>query len=321
MSTLPTFTEAINDAFVETWYEIRPTAIDNILDATPVWAALKMKGAFDTQTGGELITRTIKYGNVDSEAVERGDVSATGDPELETMARWTFRYISTHVQRNIFSDRENSGKFKIKDYVQKRIMDARDSQAQKFETRLMATEVTAEGGKEIQGLNDLVPTYANRATGTYGLISRSNSWWQPNYKALSDPIEVNLVSDMRNLFNTCQANMDAPDLIVSDQDLFEMYEDFGLDATQVAASATLIDLGFQALKFKGADMVWTPNQTSNNMQFLNTKFIEVIYDPGMWFDFTGFKATAREFELLGQMISALNVISTQLRRHGRLYES
>ncbi|KKL11579.1 hypothetical protein LCGC14_2544440, partial [marine sediment metagenome] len=37
-TTLPELTETIDNAFLHTWYEIRKEAIDNIIDATPVWA-------------------------------------------------------------------------------------------------------------------------------------------------------------------------------------------------------------------------------------------------------------------------------------------
>ena len=62
MTTLPTYTRTLDDAFVTTWYEIREEAIDNILDATIVWNILMGSGSFTEQTGGEIITRTIPPG-------------------------------------------------------------------------------------------------------------------------------------------------------------------------------------------------------------------------------------------------------------------
>ena len=43
-TTLPTLTETFDNAFTHTWYEIRPEAIDNILEATVFTMALKEYG-------------------------------------------------------------------------------------------------------------------------------------------------------------------------------------------------------------------------------------------------------------------------------------
>ena len=60
MAGVSTLSEVLNTQFTETWYEIQAEAIDNILDATPITALLRMKGAFKTQRGSDTITRTIR---------------------------------------------------------------------------------------------------------------------------------------------------------------------------------------------------------------------------------------------------------------------
>jgi hypothetical protein len=323
-TTLPTLTRILDDQFTHTWNEIRPEAIDNILDATPVWAALKAAGCFKVQIGGDYISRTLKYGEIDAVAVQKGDTLPMGEPALETMAMWTWRYLATHVQRaqiGANSDQSNAGPSKIKDYVQTKLMAAREGMVQKFETRLLAPEVTAETGKEIQGLNDLVPEYANRATGTYGRVARSNDWWVPKYKAVTVPSEVHLLADMRNLYNTIGDNMEMPNFLLTTQDMFELYEEFAEDKTQVVkdVAGRLVDLGFEVLRYKGKPLVWSPNMTAGSMLMLNTNYIEVIYDPNLWFEMSDWKPVAMQSERITHILCAINVISTQLRRHGRLY--
>jgi hypothetical protein len=51
----------------------------------------------------------------------------------------------------------------------------------------------------------------------------------------------------------------------------------------------LADAGFQNQTFKGIPMVWTPTMTQR-MYFLNTRFIEFIYDPMYFFDMTEWKS-------------------------------
>jgi hypothetical protein len=326
-TTLPSLTETIDNAFLHTWYEIRPEAIDNILDATVVSAALREKGCFKTQSGGRYIERTIKYGKEAAASVVKGDIFPQGETELETAAMWKWKYIISHVQRSIFDDQINNGPSKIKDLVNTRITAARDALTEKLETDLLGTySATAETtDKTVQGLNELIPPYASRAAATYGLIARSNSWWVPNYKALTANPEVNLLSDMKNLYNTCTKGIAAPNLIITDQTLFELYEDFALDISQIVKDENthLADLGFDVLRFKGKPLVWTDSVkiTYSMMLFLNTDFIEVVYDPRMWFAMGSWKDIPLQGERIAHILSAMNVIGTQPRRHGRLYAS
>lgn len=322
MTTLPTLTRTIDDAFVSTWYEIRSEAIDNILDANPVSAALRAMGSFVTQVGGEYITRTLRYGKKTAQSVTKSGTLPQGEAELKTMARWTWRYFGSHAQRNAFDDQKNSGEFRIASLVQAELDSAREAMEEKLEDDLLGSETTDESGNDIQGLNDIVPAYANRATGTYGAVSRSNSWWQPKYKQITGPVEVTLVSDMTNLYNTITAHQQSPNLLIADQTLFELYEAFAMDKTQIvkdAAGSKLVDLGFEVLRFKGKMMIWSSNMTANNMLFLNTNYVEVVYDPQMWFDMTEWKPDLQTTMRLAHILSAMNTVSGQLRRHGRLY--
>jgi hypothetical protein len=350
-TTLPTLTKRMDDAFTETWVKTQSEATDNILDATPIMAALKAKGCLVPQAGGDVITRTIKYGKAATPvAIAKGDTLSQGEPELETVARWTFRYLSTHVQRDSITDNENRGAAKIKDYVTKRLTAARDALAEANEDALIAAySATAETtDKVVQGLNEMVPihTEACFTTGTektYGGVNRGttittitgtgvegatvgNTWWSPRYKALNLPIEVNLVSDMKDAYNGLSNNREPPNLIISDLSMFSLYEDFALDASQIvkgAAGNQLVDLGFGVLKFKGVDWTWSPDfQIASKMQMLmlNTKFIELVYDPGLWGEMTEWKPIPLQLTRIAHIIQKCNLITTQPRRHLRLYE-
>ena len=320
-TTLPTLTRTIDQIFTSSWYEIRAEVIDNILDATPVTAALRGAGCFKPQKGGLFITRTVRYGTETSTAVSKGDTLSQGEPELDTMGRWTWRNLAVHVQRSLFDDQQNSGPSMIKSLVSARLEAAKDSLSQKIESQLLGTAVTGETGKEFQGLNDLVIAYASRATGTYGKIARTNTWWRPQYKDCTDPYSVTLLSDMKNLYNTVGANMELPNLLLTTQTLFEAYEDYALDQSQIIkdAGTRMADLGFDVLRFKGKPLIWSANVTAGDMMMLNTKYIDVVYDPNLWFDATGWKPIPLQTERIMHIICTLNVVSSQLRRQGLLY--
>ena len=322
MATLPVYTQTIDDAFVETWYEIRPDAVDNILDALVIWVALRDRGVMESQVGGTFISRDIKYGNQGATNVEKGDTLPSGEPELETQALWKWKYCASHVQRSTIDDQQNAGPEKRKGYVAKRLKDARDGIEQKYESSLWNAFDSAETAKTQQGLLDLIPTNANKATGTWGGIARSNTWWQPKYLQTTSPEAVNLVSDMKSMFNTIFNNQIAPDLIITTQDWFEIYEEFGLDASQIIKNpeTRVMDLGFQSLFFKGAELIWSANTPATTMRFLTTQFMEIVWDPNLWFDMTEFKPIPLQMERIAHIMSAYNMIGTQPRRFGLLYQ-
>ncbi len=80
----------------------------------------------------------------------------------------------------------------------------------------------------------------------------------------------------------------------------------------------MADLGFEVLRFNGKPMIWTPSMTANHMLMLTTDFMEFVYDPNMWFSMTEWKPIPLQTTRIAHILSAGNLISDQLRRHGRL---
>ena len=343
-NSLPAWTRNLDNAFLDTWVDIQADAADNILLATPITALLKEKGCFKSQEGSEYITRTIRYGvGVTTANVSKGDTLPLGVVETETMARWTFRNKVSNVQRDTITDAENAGANKIQDYVKRRLGEARDSIAQNMETAFLNATTILEDGKDWQGLNDVVPLYADSynatlGANTYGGINRpltyaqiaatngvykpatGNTWWGPAYKQLTAPYEQNLVSDMKVLYNSIFNNQEAPNYLVSSQDLFELYEEFALDKSQLVKddAGMLVDLGFETLRFKGKPWSWTPNIAASNILFLNFNYVEVVYRSNLWFEMTEWKQIPNQMERVAHIICAANIITRQPRRHGRL---
>jgi hypothetical protein len=338
MPTLPTFSKTMDNKFMQTWYEIQAQVVDNVLLGTPVWAVLKLQGCFDTQTGGTNIERSVRYAvGPTASAVAKGSTLPSGEVETRTAAFWTFRNIAAHAQRTIFEDDENQGKFRIVSYVSQRLEEARDALKQKFETDLWRAHVTDESGLEIQGLNDMVPPSATRTTGTYGGITRpttfaadsfgvsrasvGNTFWGACYKGLTAPAEANLVTDMNTLYNGITSNYESPNLVISDQGFFEIYQNQALNMAQIVkeSNGPMADLGFDVIKFQGKRWVWTPNITASNMLMINTNWVEVIYSPTMWFEPTDWKWAAADSDTrLMHILCRFNIFTRQPRRQGRL---
>jgi hypothetical protein len=247
------------------------------------------------------------------------------------MARWDWKATSAHVQRSLFDDVKNTGKFQIKRLVDTKIQAARDTLDADIEDAFLAAVDTGGGTDLRDDLNpdnivNMLPggSYYNQAPGTYiyGNVDTGtgNPWWQGKYKTANDPATIHLLDDMRNLYNTIGANKEYPNLILCEQLLFEIYEGFALDVTQIVKqeSGGLADLGYEVLKFKGKDMVWTSDVTDYTMFMLNTDYIDVVYNPALWFDMTEWKVIPFQTERIAHIIASYNIVSDQLRRHGWL---
>lgn len=331
-TTLPTFSQLIDDEFTHTWYKVAPRIQDNIIDAVPVWAALKAAGCMQTQVGGKIIARDVRYGRATKTNIGKTDLLPAGKVELTTEARWPIRYISVPIMRNMLEDRENQGEAMRHKLVETRLAAARDALLEGFETDLFtlpsATAETTDKG--IQSLNEMVPPYYhyNAESNTYGLLARSNPWWKSKYQAAGANPETSLVDDMQALYMSCTKNLESPKLIITSEEWFRIYLSFGLDVTQVIKDegSRLVDLGYEVARFNGKPMIYQDNVRLyysatyyNEMLMLNTDYIEVVYDPTMWFYMTEFKREPLSLDAVAHILCAMNIITNQPRRHGRLY--
>ena len=345
-TTLPTQTRTINQAFTDTWQKIQAEVTDNVLTSTPLTAALQARGIFQTQAGGDQYTETVGYGTLDSEVkyIGKGSKLVAADSELDTTARWTPRNLAIPSRRTPQDDVVNRGEYQIKSYIERRLQATRDALSKELETALIRAS-GAETRSEFQSIQDAVPNAANRATGTYGLITRCsaysddsadaqdevpnsasstvNPWWAPRYRKFTEPVAVNLETDMRAIYNKVADNFDPPDLIVTTQQIMQQYEETVGDKAQitVGVDTSVAKLGFQEFYYKQASMVYSTNCPTSTMFFLTTPFWKFIYDPMLWFTMTDWVEVAGEHAFQASIIVRGNLICNHLRRQGRLYRA
>jgi len=355
MATLPQWTKYLDDAFVNTWYEIQADGIDNILEANIFTAALKDAGCFKTQVGSNIVTRKVEYGVKTTQRFSKGTTLTQSTPALDTLAEWDWRYFTCDVNRSLVDDATNAGKFQIKSYIARRLEAARAACSTSLEKELMQWGDAYDAPKQMNGLYDITPLATAEAaasdvdadtqnvSGTYctgtsnGKISRTNTWWrnwvqydgggsQSNTNKIagetSEPYALNLVPDMRHLFNCIRRGAEAPNFILMNQLIYEAYEDEAEDKRQIVQSRFMkkaIDLGFDAYTFKGATMTYSDRfaAATLHVHMLNLNHLEVIYQPNVWFDLVGWKDTPNQFERVNYIVCmTTGLITAQPRRHG-----
>jgi hypothetical protein len=351
MATLPKIIKTMDDNFVNTWYEIRKTVTDNVLNATILTLALKEYGCMKTQVGGEFgWTDTIGYGDKDIaiQYFQRGSTLTQKPVKLDTMGYLDWRYFLVDVNRTFVDDETNAGPNKIKDYVARRLEAARNALVQGIETDLFRYGAYASP-RQINALWDVVaPATAIDLSGASamntqdsgtanGNIDRTNSWWRnwaaddaTSYNfdnktgaATNTPYRLNLIPDMTNMFNNVSANQESPNLILCSQDIYEAYEDEARDKMQVVRTSfnkKAADLGFEAQTFKGATLSYSQKMPARHMVMLNMNHISWNYNPNVWFDMTNWKEGPNQLERVAYIVCMTpGLVTNQPRRHGVLY--
>ncbi len=353
-TTLPQWTKDLDDLFVNTWYEIRAQVIDNVSTATVLAFALRQFGSMKTQIGSEIVTDTVGYGQKAVQRFGRGSTLTQTIIPLDTMAEWDWAYFTADVNRSLIDDSTNAGKFKIKDYLMRRLEAARTALVEGFDDFCFQWQKYYISSEKNQpnGIYDICPNAtAESAVGTgrasdskvsgttNGKITRANPWWKnwtmangatasstaqdvlKNAGPTNEPYSLNLVPDMRHMFNKIRSNQEAPNFILMDGDIYEAYEDEAEDKRQIVASRftrEAIDLGFDAYTFKGSTMSYSDKLTGSLHVFmLNMNYVNCWYDPNLWYDMDEWKSTPLQFDKVAFIVSKTTGLTTpQPRRHG-----
>jgi len=82
------------------------------------------------------------------------------------------------------------------------------------------------------------------------------------------------VQAMTHMYGKCSIDNDAPDLIITSQNVYDAYESSLQGNKRFEGDATLADAGFQSLRFKGATVAVDSHCPAGHMYFLNTKYLD-----------------------------------------------
>ena len=338
---IPSLTEDLNNEFIDTWYEVQADASDNILEARVVTALMKEKGLYKPQTGGRYIERTVKYGKKTARGFKKGDVLGLGDPDTETVALYNFKNIEADITRSFEDDRVNQGQYKRKDYVERKMVEARDALADLIESTLMTEAIhdsTATDGSELLpfSLFDFVPDLDAGidywdSSRLLGGITRDNTWMQhtdftapasgTNRKGTkTDPASLTMYEDMKNAYNTTGKQMSNPDMIITTQELYEIYDDIVSSKEQIIrqVSTNMANLGYDVLQFKGVPIVWSTDMTAGQMLMLNSNTFDIVYDPTAWFEMTSWERPARQLEQVAYIVNRMQLCGFNPRFNARI---
>lgn len=312
-------TEALDNLYTTTWYNMRGTAADNVFNMVAFWSWMKANGRFKDVSGGRYIIEPLEYAENDGVGfIGRGSTVPMNDREFLTDAQWDWHYLQAPMVRFGTDDHKNRGKNAIMNYVQAKLSNAQNSLITVLETTLCAG-AGAVGGA-FNGLQLLVADDPTTSTTVGGINQSTYTWWR-NRTISGATFATNGIPNMRTLFNNCMNNraMDRPDIIITGQTPYELYEDLVYDKLQIY-DKKMTDLGFEHLVFKQTPMVWTPSCANTRLYMLNTRFIWFVTDPALYFDMTEWKPIPNQVnDRAAQIVSACSFVTNRRRVHGVMH--
>lgn len=295
---VPTRTEQLDDLYTTTMNNRPKTLTDQIFDATPFFNELKKRGGIQLNgTGGRYLEIPLSYAkNETVTSIGKGDTVSLSETKFMTVAQFTWKYVAGSIVRYMTDDAQNKS---IQQHInlanQKR--DNLVSSLIDYFERVLFLDGTGNGSKDINGLDNLVQTSPTSSSVVGNINQSTYSFWQNRQKTASGAASVYLLSDMRNLANTCSEGQTRkfPNMIVTTQTVAELYDDEVLEQRQIV-NQTSGDAEFKFTTWKGIPIIWSGQCPSGRMYFLHSDFIGLNIDPDMNFSSTDWKTIVNQVE-------------------------
>lgn len=273
----PSWTQTVDDMFTTTWSYRKTKAEEQAFLKTPFAFWMKQGGRVENIQGHTRIEIPLEYGSNDTlRWIGKGSTIPISDPNLLTMTYEDWRYVAVSVVRYGTDDQKNRGQAQLINYVKTKLGAAERALWEEFERAFFAD---GAGALEPNGLQNIVADLPTSGT-VHGIDRATYTWFRNQYKTSTGAASIYLVSDMRNLMNTCTkyAKAEMNDLaIVTDQTSFELYEDETMEQKRIV-NQKMADAGFENFQFKGRPMFWSPYAPSAKMYFINTNYLKMVKD-------------------------------------------
>lgn len=249
---------------------------DNMTDNTALLQRMKQQGKVRMVSGGETILQELEYAENSTYKRYSGYENLNINPsDVITSAEFQWKQAAVAVSISGLEQLKNSGKERMIDLLEARISNAEKTMVNNVSGDIYS-DGTADGGKQIGGLQSLVST--SPTTGTVGGINRANfTFWrnQVNTGTLAS-IDADILGDLRAAWVKQVRNRDKPDLLIGDNITYVAFWG-ALQANQRFTNEALATAGFNNIKFNTADFVLDGgiggDAPTNTVFLLNTDFI------------------------------------------------
>lgn len=305
---------------------------ENLIDKQILFWQLKQRGFVDEDRGGTSIVEPIMYGdNTTVKSYSGYDLIDVTPQEGFTSAQYAWKQLAGSVTISGKEEFENSGDAsKIFKLLDAKIRQLEISMKKKLNTMLFG-DGTGNSGKDITGLalavedgtawsiyggiDSSLPEGAfwrNRYInfdGVYGASSKFQDAWGPSTKG---------VSALRTMFNSVSADGTAPTLIVTTQDIYEMYEAVMEGSKQRMVDTKTADAGFRHILYKDVPLVYDQDMDSEGVLFLNSNYLKFTIGKGRNFVTSPFVKPPNQDAKVSNTLLTAQLVMTRRDVHGRI---
>lgn len=290
---------------------------DQIFQADPLWGLLYKKGRKEQyKKGGQFIEVPLMYGKNETGMSYSGlEVLDTSTTEGLGNAIFPWRMYNIAITVAEEDLLKNQGDAAVIDLLKAKILQAQESMKDDL-TEMLYGDGTGNSNKDMYGLKAIV---GNSSLG--GIDGSSYTWWASVLNSTATPVDASwmrtMVNDVRGSGATSgnAAQQGKVDIIVTTQTLFEAYEAL-LEPTLRNQETKLGDLGFDALKFKGAEITWSDNVDAGYMYFLSTDYLSLKVHPERDFKNTPFQTPINQDGRVSHIRMMGNLVTSNRRRLG-----
>lgn len=273
-----TFTEMVST----TMRHQKRKVVDNVTLQNGLLTVLKERGNIKTDaSGGHEIAIPLSYAeNSTYQRFSGYDTLNIGASDVLSAAKYDWSQVALHVTASGREIRMNNSEERMINLVKARV-----DVAMATASNNMSIDLYSDGAlsNQIGGLANVIQ---NDGTGTVGgIVSGTYTFWKNKFTEVSGTgtgTYAVLKTAMNSEWLLQTRGNDHPDLIVMSHDFYTTYEG-GLQDLQRYADAKLGDLGFQALKYKNASVIFDNNTnfgtTAEKAYFLNTKYLYLMEHP------------------------------------------
>lgn len=310
----------------------RANLADNITNHQVLWLQLKERGFIREDEGGTSIVEPLLIErNSTVKAYSGYDIIDTTPQQGITAAEFLWKQVAGTVTISGEEEFKNAGsKTKVISLLQSKIQQLELSMMLEINRQLQG-DGTGTGGKEITGLGLAVED--GTTFGTYGGIdSNAFPYWRNQWAGniaitgfATTIVGTAFLNALRTMYNSCSRGKVKPTLIMSTQQVYEIYEAL-LVPNERFMDMRLGDLGFLNLMFKATPWVFDDDMpgsafgVSNNHELvmLNADFLKFVIGKGKNFVVTDFVRPENQDAKVSQTIMYGNLTCCNRQRQGRM---
>lgn len=271
------------------------------------------------ENGGESIVVQLMYGkNTTVRSYDGYEILDTTPQEGLTAVKFPWKQVAATVSISRKEERQNSGESRLINLLDSKIKQSEISMRDELNAMWFG-DGTGNGSKDMFGLQLIVE---DGAFGTLGGIDRSlteNAWWRnqqiTGVGAFGNTTNANGIIKMRTLYNSSSRGNEHPNIGITTQTVFELYEGCLASAERFEDKRTG-DAGFQNLKFKGMVLGFDEQCPPGLLYMLNSNYLEYVVDSETDMINTPFQTPENQDARVSKILVMGNMVPSNCARQG-----